>query len=153
MHKALFLDRDGVINVDFGYVHDPADVVFIDGIFDFCRIAQERGYLIIIVTNQSGIARGIFTEEDFLRTMDYIKQAFAQKGVGITDVLYCPYLTGEDRKPRPGMFLRAQAKWDIDMGSSVSVGDSERDVVAGQEAGVGLNLQFAGDFDAIRSSL
>ena len=153
MHKALFLDRDGVINVDSGYVHDPADVVFIDGIFDFCRVAQERGYLIIIVTNQSGIARGIFTDEDFWRTMDHIKRAFLQHGVGIADVFYCPSLTGEDRKPRPGMFLRAQAKWDIDMGRSVSVGDSERDIVAGQEAGVGQNLLFNGNFDVIRSLL
>lgn len=153
MHRALFLDRDGVINVDSGYVHDPADVAFIEGIFEFCQHMQKLGYLIIIITNQSGIARGIFSESAFQQTMDYILSAFERHGVSIADVFHCPHLSGDDRKPRPGLFLKAQKKWNIDMENSISVGDSERDVVAGQAAGVGLNLLFKGDFNVIRRCL
>ena len=146
MTKALFLDRDGTINVDYGYVHEPEKFVFIDGVFDFCRIAQEKGYLIIVVTNQSGIERGYFTEADFTAITKYMVDKFSEAGVAITDVFHCPSLEGPDRKPEPGMFLKAQAKYDIDMASSVNIGDKERDLEAGRRASVGMNLLFEGDF-------
>lgn len=146
MTKALFLDRDGTINVDYGYVYEPERFVFIDGVFDFCRMAQDKGYLLIVVTNQSGIARGYFTETDFAVITKYMVDRFAAAGVTITDVFHCPSLEGPDRKPEPGMFLKAKEKYDIDMATSVSVGDKERDVIAGQRAGVGMNLLFSGDF-------
>ncbi len=146
MTKALFLDRDGTINVDYGYVYEPERFVFIDGVFDFCRIAQEKGYLIIVVTNQSGIERGYFTETDFAAITKYMVERFAAAGVTITDVFHCPSLEGPDRKPEPGMFLKAKAKYDIDMALSVNIGDRDRDIDAGRCAGVGNNLLFEGDF-------
>ena len=153
MSKALFLDRDGTINVDYGYVHEPERFVFIAGLFDFCRRAQELGYLIIVVTSQSGIERGYFTEDDFSAVTKYMVDSFASEGVTITDVFHCPSLEGPDRKPEPGLFLKAQAKYGIDMAASVNVGDRERDLEAGRRAGVGRNVLFAGDYKALASVL
>ena len=154
MTKALFLDRDGTINVDYGYVYESERFVLIDGVFDFCRMAQEKGFLIIVVTNQSGIERGYFTESDFAAITKYMVDKFAEAGVTITDVFHCPSLEGPDRKPEPGMFLKAKEKYNIDMAASVNVGDRERDVEAGRRAGVGKNVLFKGDFcDIVSSSL
>ena len=146
MNKALFLDRDGTINVDTGYVHEPERFVFIDGIFDFCREAQSRGYLVIVITSQSGIERGYFTEADYERTTKYMIDEFARRGVAIADVLHCPSLSGPDRKPAPGLFLKARDRHDINMSRSVNVGDRERDLEAGRAAGVGTNILFTGTF-------
>ena len=153
MTKALFLDRDGTINVDYGYVHEPSRFVFVEGIFDFCRVAQDKGYLIIVVTNQSGIERGYFTETDFASITRYMLDGFAKEGITITDVLYCPSLHSPDRKPGAGLFLRAKEKYDIDMAMSVNVGDRDRDLDAGRRAGVGKNLLFSGDFYSLKAVL
>lgn len=144
MHKALFLDRDGTINIDYGYVYQPEKFELIDGVIDLCRKAQAKGYLIIVITNQSGIARGYYTDEDFQRLNQYMVDLFARQGVTVTDVFYCPELSGSRRKPECGMFLEAQAKYNIDMKASVSIGDKERDIEAGRKAGVGKNLLFNG---------
>ena len=153
MTKALFLDRDGTINVDYGYVHEPERFTFIEGVFDFCRIAQEKGFLIIVVTNQSGIERGYFTEEDFAAVTKYMVERFSVEGVSIADVFHCPSLSGPDRKPEPGMFLKARDRYGIDMSASVNVGDRERDLEAGRRAGVGRNILFEGDFSLLGKSL
>ena len=153
MSKALFLDRDGTINADYGYVHEPERFVFIDGIFDFCRRAQELGYLIIVITSQSGIERGYFTESDFARVTKYMVERFAAEGVTITDVFHCPSLDGPDRKPEPGLFRKAQAQYDIDMAASVNIGDRDRDLEAGRRAGVGRNVLFVGDYKSLMSVL
>ena len=153
MSKALFLDRDGTINVDYGYVHEPTRFEFIDGVFDFCRRAQELGYLLIVITSQSGIERGYFTEDDFSAITKYMVECFAAEGVIITDVFHCPSLEGPDRKPEPGLFHKAKAKYDIDMASSINVGDRERDLEAGRRAGVGRNVLFAGDYKVLTSML
>ena len=143
-HRALFLDRDGTINVDYGYVYQPEKFNLIDGIIDLCLKAQGKEYLIIVITNQSGIARGYYTDKDFHKLNQYMLMLFVKKGVRITDVFYCPELHGNRRKPECGMFLDAQKKYDIDMARSVSVGDKERDILAGQKAGCGQNLLFNG---------
>lgn len=153
MPKALFLDRDGTINVDFGYVYQPEKFVLIDGIVDLCLKAQKKGYLIIVITNQSGIARGYYTDADFQNLNQYMINLFARHGVKITDVFYCPYLEGEDRKPNAGMFMKAQKKYNIDMRASISVGDKARDVEAGQKAGVGKNFLFSSDFKEVEQNL
>ena len=149
MNKALFLDRDGTINVDFGYVHDPKSFVFIDGVFDFCRAAQSKGFLIIVITNQSGIERGYFTESDYESTNLYMVREFARHGVTITDVFHCPSLSGPDRKPEPGLFLKARDKYELDMLHSINIGDKKRDMQAGCAAGVGVNILFSGKFPEI----
>ncbi len=149
MTRALFLDRDGTVNIDYGYVFQIERFTFIPGIFQFCRRAQECGYIIIIITNQSGIARGYYTEEDYHRLTEHMMTCFAHEGVHITDIFHCPSLDGPDRKPAPGLFLKAKAKYDIDMMHSINLGDKMRDLEAGQNAGVGTNLQFTGDYHAL----
>ena len=153
MTKALFLDRDGTINIDYGYVYQIEKFEFLEGIFEFCKKAQEKGYMIIVITNQSGIARGYFTEKDFQRITSYMVSAFEKKGIKITDVFYCPDLTGERRKPECGMFLEAKEKYNIDMLASVSVGDKNRDVEAGKKAGCGKNFLLNNNFKEIAEAL
>ena len=143
--KALFLDRDGVVNVDGGYVHRREDFHLVPGILELCRKAREKGYLVIVVTNQSGIGRGMFTEEDFTRLTEHMKGAFSAAEAGITDVFHCPSMDDghPDRKPNPGLFLKAAAAYGLDMAACVSVGDRERDIQAALAAGVGRNFLFS----------
>ena len=142
-NKALFLDRDGVINEDTGYVFQREHFHFMDGIFNVCRTAREKGYIIIVATNQSGIERGYYTEEDFQSLTKWMLMRFEDAGITITDVFHCPSLLGYDRKPNPGMFLTAKGKHRINIHASVSLGDKERDVQAGRNAGVGVNVLLA----------
>lgn len=145
MAKALFLDRDGVVNVEKNYLHKPEDFEFVEGIVDVCRRYQEEGYLIIIVTNQSGIARGYYSEEDFQRLSRWMEEHFKVLGIILTRIYHCPHheeISGvcECRKPEPGMFLSARDEYEIDMASSVMIGDNERDITAARRAGVGTNI-------------
>lgn len=152
---ALFLDRDGVINVDHGYVHKPLEVEFIEGIFELVGSAKKAGYLVVVVTNQAGIGRGYYGELDFHILMDWMKARFVEQGGSIDAVYFCPYhpehgvgvyrRESDCRKPAPGMLLQAQRELDIDMASSVFVGDKVSDMEAGLAAGVGTLLHFNGD--------
>lgn len=153
MNRALFLDRDGVINEDYGYIYQPQQVSFVEGIFELCRYAHLLNYLILVVTNQSGIGRGYFLQEDFLILMDWMDKQFTEQGCPITQVYFCPYHPTEGlgeyrrdstwRKPGPGMILAAAQDFNIHLADSVLVGDSTRDILAGQAAGVGSNLLYA----------
>jgi len=145
MKKALFLDRDGIINVDKGYIHKQEDVDFIDGIFDLCRAARDKGYLIFVVTNQAGVDRGLYTEKHVEILHSWLKEQFRKQGVGIAEIYYCPHhpdFSGpcSCRKPEPGMILRAIDEYDVDASGSVMVGDKVGDVQAGRKAGIGLNI-------------
>jgi D-glycero-D-manno-heptose 1,7-bisphosphate phosphatase len=132
--KALFLDRDGVINEDTGYPIRPADIVFRPGIFDFCRAAAARGYLLVVVTNQSGVARGYFTEDDVKALHAWMAERFREQGVELTAFYYCPNHRdavlpqyreeAPMRKPNPGMILQAAKDLGLDIGSSVMIGDN-----------------------------
>lgn len=138
--KILFLDRDGTVNVDGHYVYRTEDFQWIPGIRELCRAALKAGYEIVIITNQSGIARGYYTEEDYRNFTAYMEEKFAEEGISLLAVYHCPALDGEDRKPRPGLFLKARDRWGIDMSASLSLGDKERDVEAATAAGVGRNF-------------
>ena len=142
MNKALFLDRDGTINVDKGYIYKIEDFDFIDGVIDFCQQAQKKDYKIIVITNQSGIARGYYTEKDYQKLTNYMCSEFKKQGVIITDTFFCPELTGPDRKPNAGLFLKAKEKYNLDMKQCISVGDKERDIQAGLSAGIKKNFLF-----------
>lgn len=145
MRKALFLDRDGVVNVEKNYLHKIEDFELMEGIVDVCRSYQEQGYLIIIVTNQSGISRGYYTEDDFAHLSRWMVGHFKELGIAITRIYHCPHHESIDgvcecRKPEPGMFLEAQREYDLDMAASVMIGDNERDIEAAIRAGVGMNV-------------
>jgi D-glycero-D-manno-heptose 1,7-bisphosphate phosphatase len=145
VRKALFLDRDGVVNVEKNYLHKIDDFELVDGIVDVCRAYQEQGYLIIIVTNQSGISRGYYTEDDFSILCRWMEGYFRDLGIHLTRIYHCPHHESIDgacecRKPEPGMFLEAKKTFDIDMSSSVMIGDNERDIEASMKAGVGKNI-------------
>lgn len=155
MNKALFLDRDGVINKEINYLYRIEDVVFLDGIFEVCKHFQQLGFLIIVVTNQAGIARGYYTEADFLKVTDWMAAQFKQCGVEIIKVYYCPYHPTEgqgkyrqdsyDRKPNPGMILKAKDEFDLDLKKSILIGDKESDMETGVNAGVGTNVLLQGN--------
>jgi len=143
--KALFLDRDGVINIEKNYLHKIEDFEWMEGIIEVCRKYQSEGYSIIIVTNQSGIARGYYSEEAFQDLSRWMSEQFMQAGIQITHIYHCPHhesISGacDCRKPEAGMFLAAQQDYHLDMASSVMIGDNERDVEAAIKAGVGHNI-------------
>ena len=150
MPKALFLDRDGVVNVEKNYLHKIEEFELIEGIVEVCRAYQESGYLIIIVTNQSGISRGYYTEDDFAILSEWMVEHFKTLGITITHIYHCPHHESIDgvcecRKPEPGMFLEAQKEYDLDMAHSVMIGDNERDIEAAQRAGVEMNILLSTD--------
>ena len=142
MNRAAFFDRDGTINVDIGYLHRPEDIEFIRGVPELIRKYNDEGYLVIVITNQSGIARGMFTEEDMHRVHAAMNRRLRNEyGAHIDAFYFCPHLpeiTGECdcRKPKPGLFLRAIKDYDIDPAQSVSYGDSKRDKAASYAAGI-----------------
>ena len=138
--KALFLDRDGVINYDTGYTYKREDLSLIEGIIPLCLAAQEKGYLLIVITNQSGIARGMYTVEQMHSFHQHLSTILIEKGIFIQAFYYCPHhpsLTGNClcRKPGTLLFDKATAKFNLEASKCWMVGDRERDVQAGQEAG------------------
>lgn len=145
MNKALFLDRDGIINIDHGYVFKPEQFEFKTQIFELCKRFARQGYLLVVVTNQSGIARGLYTEDDFHLLTQWMTSYFAKQNVTIAKVYYCPhhptkghssYLQACDcRKPQPGMLLQAAQELNIDLSESIIVGDKDSDAQAGVYAG------------------
>ena len=149
---AVFLDRDGVINEHRAYIIKAGDIEFVDGIFDLCRYAKELGFLIFVVTNQAGIGRGYYTEEDFLELTEWMLSEFSSNGVLIDKVYFCPFHSEHGqgsykkdsfhRKPNPGMILEATDEFDVDLTKSVLIGDQESDIQAGIAAGVGCNLLY-----------
>lgn len=134
--KALFLDRDGVINIDKGYIHKIEDFEFIEGIFDLCRLFQINGYKIVVVTNQSGIAKKYYTVRDFEKVTCWMIGKFNEQGLNIAKVYYCPFETSYRRKPRPGMLLDASAEFNLDLERCVLIGDKPSDILAAKNAGL-----------------
>ena len=137
--KTIFLDRDGVINKEVNYLHKIDDFEFIDGIFDTCQHFQSLGYKIIVITNQSGIYRGYYTEQDYQKVTQWMLNQFANENINILDIFHCPHgpdSTCNCRKPKPGMFLKAKTKYNIDMKNSWMIGDKEADVIAANAAGI-----------------
>ena len=144
--RALFLDRDGVVNVEVGYLHRAEEVRFVDGIFSLCRTAAGLGYRLIVVTNQAGIARGYYTEADFDVLMEFMRGELRAEGVELDAVYYCPYhpehgvgeyrREHEDRKPGTGMLRRGAAEFGVELSESVMVGDRCSDVGAANAAGL-----------------
>ena len=137
--KTIFLDRDGVINKELNYLYKIQDFEFIKGVFDACVFFQNLNYSIIIISNQSGIGRGLYSEKDYLKINQWMLNEFSLKSISILDTFYCPHKPNSScncRKPKPGMFLTAQKKYDIDMNHSWMIGDKETDIKAANLAGI-----------------
>lgn len=141
MRKALFLDRDGVINIEKDYLYKIEDFQFMDGIFELCKYYKNLDFLIFVVTNQSGIARKYYSEEDFTLLTNWMVEEFLKNGIEIEEVYHCPHHpiisgTCSCRKPNSGMLLEAQLQYNIDLTKSIIIGDKERDIEAGINAGI-----------------
>ncbi len=145
MRKAAFLDRDGIINQDLSYVSEICDFNFKKGIFNLLRILNLKGYVIFIVTNQSGIARGFYTETQYSKLTNYYINILKKVGIEIKDILHCPHHPNFSkppldkcycRKPKPGLFLKIKENHNINMKNSIAIGDSMRDLEAAFNSGI-----------------
>ena len=144
--RALFLDRDGVVNEEVGYLHRADEVRFVNGIFSLCRTAAGLGYRLIVVTNQAGIARGYYSEADFEVLMEFMRGKLRAEGVELDAVYYCPFhpehgvgryrQEHEDRKPGTGMLRRGAREFGVELSESVLIGDRCSDVGAANAAGL-----------------
>jgi D-glycero-D-manno-heptose 1,7-bisphosphate phosphatase len=154
---ALFLDRDRVINHDAGYTSSAENFRFIDGIFDLSRVAIQYTHKVIVVTKQAGIGRGCYSESDFLSLTDWMRDRFDAKGVWIAGIFYCSFHpehgVGDykkesfDRKPNPGVLLRAAEKHGRDLGRSIMIGEKDSDMQAATKAGVGVRCHYLAGAD------
>jgi D-glycero-D-manno-heptose 1,7-bisphosphate phosphatase len=148
--RAAFVDRDGVIVEDRGYAYRPEDLALLPGAAAALRALQSAGFLLVVVTNQSGLARGLYTEADYEAFTAHMRARLALEGVRLDAIEHCPHLPDapvaryrkdcDCRKPRPGMLLRAIAALGIDPADSVLIGDRATDLAAGRAAGVGRCL-------------
>lgn len=147
---AIFLDRDGTMNVDHGYVHEIDNFQFIDGVIEAMQELKKMGYALVMVTNQSGIARGMFSEDTFMQLTEWMDWSLADRDIDLDGIYFCPHHPEavveeyrqqcDCRKPEPGMLLAAQKELNIDMAASYMVGDKIDDMLAGKAAGVGKKV-------------
>ena len=147
-NRCLFLDRDGVINYDYGHVHKKSDFKFIPGIFRLVKLANNLKFIVIVVTNQAGIAKGFYTEAQFNKLNDWMLLKFQKNSCKINKVYYCPYHINAkikeykkdslDRKPNPGMLLKASDNFQINFNESIIIGDKLTDIMAGEK----VNMRF-----------
>lgn len=155
-NKALFLDRDGTINIEKGYIFKIEDFEFQPKIFEIIKKYHQENFLIFIVTNQSGIARGFYTESDFQILSEWMINQFKSASIKITKIYHCPHhpdFTGECncRKPKPDMILQAIDEFNLNPAECVLIGDKKSDILAGKNAGIGKNLLIQNIFDEINS--
>ena len=146
LKPAAFLDRDGVINIDKGYVYKIKDLEWVPGAIDAIRYFNEHGWLVIVITNQGGIARGFYQEADVLNFHEQLNDLLRQQGAHIDAFYYCPHhvdgihseysIECDCRKPRGGMLLKAMKEWPIAADQSFMIGDKESDRQAARAAGV-----------------
>lgn len=163
--KAVFFDRDGTLNVDVHFLHRPEDFIWTPEAPEAISYCHELGYLVVVITNQSGVARGYYAEEDVHRLHDWMNQQLAAMGQGKVDAFYyCPHHPQGTvaqytkvcgcRKPQPGMLLQACREMDIDPKQSLMIGDGKRDVESAEAAGVrGVLYQGGSLLDCLRQSL
>lgn len=161
--KALFLDRDGIINVDHGYTYKIEDFEFSEGIFPLLEIFRNAGYLIFVITNQSGIGRGYYDESDFRTLTTWMTEAFAKKGIMIEKVFHCPHIPDEMchcRKPEIGMIEQALLEYPLDLQHSWMIGDKSSDITLADNAYMGNTIyigekllpQATYSFDSVSAS-
>ena len=143
MQKALFLDRDGVINIDHSYVYKIEDFEFTEGIFELLRFFINKGYLLFIVTNQSGIGRGYYREEDFQTLTSWMLDEFKKENIDIMSVHHCNHAPEKNcacRKPRTGMVDKILSQHAIDLENSWLIGDKQSDIDLAHNAKIGNSI-------------
>jgi len=148
--RAIFLDRDGTITIDTGYPADPDEVELLPGAADALRTLRERGWAVVLVSNQSGVGRGLITPEQAEAVHGQLVVALREAGVELDGAYYCPHAPDDDcecRKPRSGLLRRAASELGLDLAGSVMVGDRQSDVEAGRDAGCTTVLLGPGDGD------
>ena len=153
-NKAVFFDRDGTLNVEVGYLYEIDKFKWINGAQEAIKFCNDNGYLAIVVTNQSGVARGFYAEEDIINLHNFMQEELAKVGAHIDDFFYCPHhpngviekysIDCECRKPKSKLIDDACMKYDIDKSKSLMIGDKPRDVECGENAGV-RSILFEGE--------
>jgi len=163
MNSAIFFDRDGVLNEEVGYLHEIEKFKWIDGAGDAIKLCNEKNFLAVVVTNQSGIARGLYAEDDTKKLHNFMQTELEKFGAHIDAFYYCPHHPEgkvaayrkicDCRKPEPGLILRACKDFDIDVAKSILIGDGARDIEAGRRAGIGKLIRFQGGnlFDVMKN--
>ena len=158
MRPAVFFDRDGVLNRDIGYLHRPEDFVWLEGAREAIRLCNDAGYLVFVVTNQAGVARGYYGEDDVRALHNWMNSELAALGAHIDAFEYCPHhIDGvrpqyrracRRRKPQPGMILDLLAHWPVDKQASFLIGNTQGDLDAAAAAGISAHLYQGGDLAA-----
>ncbi|MGN6108554.1 MAG: D-glycero-alpha-D-manno-heptose-1,7-bisphosphate 7-phosphatase [Kofleriaceae bacterium] len=154
MQRALLLDRDGTLIVDVGYPRDPARVELLPGAVETLLELQQR-YLLVVISNQSGIGRGLITTPEAQAVHDRVMDEFQRAGVRFAGAYYCPHAPDAGctcRKPSPGLLLQAAAELELDLPRSIMIGDKASDVVAGRAAGCGHTIRYGADVDGVEGS-
>lgn len=161
--RAVFFDRDGVLNEDTGYVHRWEELQWVPGARELVGRLTREGWLLFVVTNQSGVARGYYSEQDVRQLHEAMNQEFARYGGRITEFSYCPHLPGAPvkaydvncscRKPKPGMILQLLEKYSINKQKALLIGDSPRDVEAAERAGIRGYLFTGGNLESFWDTL
>ncbi|MEP6505356.1 MAG: D-glycero-beta-D-manno-heptose 1,7-bisphosphate 7-phosphatase [Betaproteobacteria bacterium] len=157
LRRAVFMDRDGVLNHDRGYVSRPEDFEWLPGVMHALRALQRAGWRLVVVTNQSGIARGLYGPAEYDNLTGWMQADLARHGIALDGVYHCPHLPDaplaawrrqcDCRKPLPGMLRRAARDLDLDLPASVMVGDKPSDLLAGRAAGVAACIRIAEAID------
>ena len=150
MKKAVFFDRDGTVNVDKNYLYKVEEFEFRDGILELLEKYRKLGYLLILITNQSGVARGYYTENDIKILHDFMQQELKKQNLQFDAIYYCPHhpegivkkyaCNCNCRKPKKGLFKRAIEEWGIEAKQSIAIGDKERDILPAKELGMCVYL-------------
>lgn len=166
LRPAAFLDRDGVLNIDRGYAHRPEQLEWIEGAAEAVRLLNEAGYYVLVVTNQSGVARGLYDETDVKSLHAHMQEILSARGAHIDAFYYCPHhpdgsikslaVQCRCRKPGPGMLEQAAREWPIDIGASFLIGDRDHDMAAAAAfniRGIKFNSQTASLVDVVRRAL
>lgn len=151
---AVFLDRDGVLNIDKGYVYRKEDFIWIDGAKEAVKLLNDLNFYVFVVTNQSGVARGYYTEDDIQKLHQWMNEELSKIGASVNGFYYCPHLpealiekyrvSCDCRKPAPGLILQAMNDWPIDKEKSFMIGDNNKDIEAAKNAGIKGHL-FTGN--------
>ncbi|WP_294154223.1 HAD family hydrolase [uncultured Selenomonas sp.] len=162
--KAVFFDRDGTLNVDVHYLHRPEDFEWLPGAREAIKYVNDAGFLAIVITNQSGVARGYFPESDVLRVYDWMNEDLESLGAHLDALYYCPHHPHGSvpeytkdctcRKPKPGLVLQAIEEHHIDPAASVLIGDGDRDVECAERAGVrGVKYEGGSLLEVVKRAL